>query len=338
MRIAVLDISGGGLGLGLGLVQLGHEVRYLGPEAWPGDPQGELDEQRRQLIEHHFAGEARCDDGDELLVVYGSFADELRAMHLQLYFDQRYCPEAPLRPTLNPLVYPARLQLALTWASAAPRVVVVDGSDARALREPVFEQLPNTTLLAREVGRTEQTAWRPFPFLYNPVLLWLETLRPEQEWLVPAERRAPQWDWGFCGTVDHPRYGDRRRRGIAEVQQCWPGGRGVVATTASFGDVLRVLQSVRCGLDLPGAGEICFRLHEYLALGVPVLRPSPFGVVLPVGVHRAIVAGPEQLAGLDVDAVRAIYRARYAPRAAAATLLAVAARMSPWDPVPASGP
>ncbi len=319
-------MCGSGLGLGLGLVQLGHEVRYRGPETWPGEPPGELAEQRRQLIEHHFAGEARCGDGDELLVVCGSFADELQGIHLHVQFDQRYSLEAPLRVTVNPLVYPARLQLALSWASAAPRVVVVDGSDSRAMREPVFEQLPHATLLAREVGRTEQTAWRPFPFLYNPVLLWLEMLRPEQEWLVPAERRTPQWDWAFCGTVDHPRYGDRRRRGLAEVQQGWPGGRGLVTTTASFGDVLRVLQSVRCGLDLPGAGEICFRLHEYLALGVPVLRPSPFGVVLPAGVQRAIVAAPEQLPGLDVDAVRAIYRAHYAPRAAAATLLSLVSR------------
>ena len=318
----MLDISGGGLGVGLGLAQLGHEVRYRGPEVAPGEPPSEFIEQRRQLIDHHFVGEARCGDGDDLLVVNGSFADELGAMHMQLHFDQDFCAEAPLRPTRNALAYPARLQFVLEWASAASRVVVVDGSDARTMREPAFEQMPHATLLAREVGRTEQTAWRAFPFLYNPVLLWLEALRPEQEWLVPAERRAPQWDWAFCGTIDHPRYGDRRRRGLAEVQQTWPGGRGVVATTAPFVDVLRVLQSVRCGIDLPGAGEICFRLHEYLSLGVPVLRPAPFGVMLPAGVQRAIVAAPEQLAGLDVDAVRAIYRARYAPRAAAAILLA----------------
>jgi hypothetical protein len=325
VRISLLDHSGCGLGLAIGLVQLGHRVRYIGQEPWPGDTHGEIDEMQRQLLARFCGGGAAAPDpADDLLVIMSSFADELQALHAGRYTGERVALDAPLRRSLNPLVYPVRLQQWFELAMAARQVVAIDCSDTRLLRETGFEQLRHCTTLAREVGCAEATAWRPLPFLYNPVLLWLEMLRPEREWLLPAAERRAQWDWAFCGTLQHARYGDRRARLVAELQQRWPALRGVVSTTAPFASVLKVLHSVRCGLDLPGEGELCFRLHEYLALGVPVLRPWPFGIAMPAGVERAIVTDPAALGELDLQAVRAIYQQSYAPRVAAETMLAAA--------------
>lgn len=89
----------------------------------------------------------------------------------------------------------------------------------------------------------------------------------------------------------------------------------------TFSDVLRVLQSVRFGLDLAGVGEMCFRLHECLLLGTPVWRPLASQVVLPRGLRNVVVRDPADVRVTDVDSVRAIYAQHYAPRAAATWLL-----------------
>lgn len=330
MRISLLDHSSLGLGLAIGLTQLGHQVRYVGPEPWPEDTPGEAELQRRQLLAHFLGGGAAAvDPGDDLLVIHASFADQLLTLHHGRYTRERADLGRPLRQTLNPLVYPARLRLWLQLAAAAPSLVAIDGSDARSPRETAFEQLPRCTLLARETGLDAGSPWQPWPFLYNPVLLWLELLRPEREWLAPKATRRPQWDWAFCGTVQHARYGDRRERLLAELQTRWPSLRGTVSTTAPFVEVLQLLQSVRSGVDMPGEGELCFRLHEYLALGVPVLRPWPFGITLPAGVGEAIVQDPASIDGLDCDQVRSIYQQCYAPRIAAEAMLAAVQQDAP---------
>ncbi|MEO6595262.1 MAG: hypothetical protein ABIP94_10965 [Planctomycetota bacterium] len=149
---------------------------------------------------------------------------------------------------------------------------MIDMSDKGAPREIGFEALPNATLFARECAVGDAGPWRPFPFLYNHVLLWLEHLRPAYEWFVPANQRRFVSDWAFCGTIEHPRYGDRRRLALVQAVQRWSQLRGAIATQIPFVDVLRMLQATQFGLDLPGAGELCFRLHESLALGTPVLR------------------------------------------------------------------
>ncbi|HLQ38717.1 MAG TPA: hypothetical protein VK348_12990 [Planctomycetota bacterium] len=326
MRIAFLDHSGCGLGLAIGLVELGHHVAYTGPQRWAGDPHGDVERMIRELLDRYCGGNTpRVDTDADLLVILDGFADLLDSLHAGRQVVCRIDLAAPLRATLNPLIYPERLRLWLQLASAARSVVAIDCSDLRGPCEPAFERLPHCALLAREVGRDETGPWRPFPFLYNPVLLWLEHLRPQREWLVPGSSRRATWDWAFCGTVDHPRYRGRRQALLQEVGRRWPGLRGCVPTTVPFAEVLRVLQSSRCGLDLPGAGELCFRLHECLALGVPVLRPWPFSIALPPGVEAAIVRDPAASPALDLEAVRAVHLQHYAPRVAAAALLANAA-------------
>ncbi|HEX5051831.1 MAG TPA: hypothetical protein VFZ65_08675 [Planctomycetota bacterium] len=322
-HVHLLDPTGCGLGLAVGLVGHGHAVRYRGPREWNCEA-GETHRMCGELA-RRFTGEPACESelGDcDLLVIVDVFADMLDALAHRLNAHAPMRPGDPLQSTSNPLVYPGRLRFWLEVAQRAPRVAVVDMSDAGGPHEVASELLPQAALFARECARDARGPWRPFPFLYNNVLLWLEHLRPETEWWVPGGQRRFVSDWAFCGTIDHVRYGDRRRRALARAVQRWPRLRGALATQIPFVDVLRVLQATKFGLDLPGAGELCFRVHESLALGTPVLRPEPGSVALAEGLERVVVADPYAWEGNDAQAVRSIYARSYGPGAAAAVLLA----------------
>lgn len=329
MRIEVVDPGGGGLGLAIGLGQLGHSVAHRGPTswregaAWPANCSRDL--QQRFCVP--WSADAPEPD---LLILVDVFADYLHALERRLGADAGAFVADPLDDRGGTLVYPDRLAWFCRRALAAPRVAVVDLSDASSPREVAFTALPHATLLARECPAAGDGRWRPFPFLYNHVLLWLELLRPAAEWWVPggARRRLHDGvfrDWAFCGTVEHPRYGDRRRRALAELVLRWPQLRGRVETSLPFADVLRVWQHVGFGVDLRGAGELCFRLHECLALGTPVVRPFATSIALPRGLRGVVADAPEDLAPLTPEAVRAVYERHYAPRAAATWLLAAVA-------------
>jgi hypothetical protein len=307
VRILVLDPSGCGLGLAIGLVELGHAVRHAGPRAWAETDVPEPVRCCRELAARFFGaqGGPLTAGSIDLLVVVDVFADLLAEVD----------PSKVVR-------HARRIQAQIDAAARAPRVVVFDASDCQKPRAAAFEQLPHAVLLAREVARGEAGRWQPFPFLYNNVMLWLEHLRPPREWWVPEKTRQRQWDWAFCGTLDHPRYGERRRRALAAVAQRWPELRSAVRTEASFVEVMEVLQGSRTGLDLPGAGELCFRLHECLALGVPVLQPQAPAIEFTPGLAPVLLSEP---ADLTADEVREIHLQHYAPSTAAARLLAALA-------------
>ncbi len=109
---------------------------------------------------------------------------------------------------------------------------------------------------------------------------------------------------------------------LSELPGKWPQLQGTVQAGASFLEVLRTLQSVRFGIDLPGIGELCFRLHECLALGTKVVRPTPGQIAVPRGLEAVVVRDPAELRDYQPDTVRAVYKALYSPRAAAAWFLA----------------
>ncbi|MBL9077609.1 MAG: hypothetical protein JNL08_08905 [Planctomycetes bacterium] len=323
MRIVALDPSGCGLGLCIGLADLGHDVTYHG--LWNGQPtDGFGTDLCRRFAGHRF-GTRRSDadlaariDGCDVLLGVDVFADYLHALTHAIDTAAPMDAADPFAPTRNPLVYPARLARWLDLAARAPRFAVVDASDAAGPREEAFAALPHAVCFARE-RTTPDPAWRPFPFLYNNVLLAVEHLVAERDWLLPRSS-ATDHDWLFCGTLRHPRYGDRRLRGIATAHRRWPQLRGHVVVDAPFVEVLNRMQRTRHCLDLPGAGELCFRLHEALATGTPLLRLAPGAVALPTGLADVVVQTP-LAAPIDPELVRTRYREHYAPRAAAATLL-----------------
>ncbi len=338
MRIHLFDPSGCGLGLAIGLVQLGHTVVHRGPSAW-NEAIGETNRLCRELAQH-WCGTAAVNAADaadcDLLVIVDVFADLLHALVHGIGALAPFDPTRPFADTRNPTVYPERLRFWSELTARVPRVVVVDMSDASAFREVGFEALPHATLLARECAGRGHDRWQPFPFLYNNVMLWVELMRPECEWWFPTSRRRRKWDWVFCGTIEHRRYEGRRQAALERVGQQWPCLRGHVVTQVPFVEVLGILQSARFGLDLPGAGEVCFRVHECLALGTPVLRPEPGRVCLAAGLASVVVGDPSELQGLDAEAVRSVYRASYAPRAAATAMLAAVAADDARLAVPAS--
>lgn len=338
----VVDPAGAGLGVAVGLCELGHEVRYRG--AWRSAarrarPRGEAERLRDELVAHVFGAEAQpvgpgsgsdLGDGVDLLVLVDVFADWLAVLE-RGYEDRAGEPlEHALQDDAGVAVYPERLRLYLEAAARAPRTVVVDLSDRDGPRETAFEGLPDATLLAREGAG--DGPWRPFPYLFHSTVLWLEYLQPTAAWLL-AERPAPVADWAFCGTLEHVRYGGRRREALRAIAARWPGLRGRVVHDAPFRDVLATLQCVRFGLDLPGAGEVCFRVHECLALGTPVWQPLATRVAWPDGLAPVRFRDPERPPALDAADVRTIYREHYSPRAAASRLLAsCAAAQAPAEP------
>lgn len=317
MRIEVVDPSGQGLGTAIGLLELGHNVHYVGSHS--SQKRDDVDCMRRQLIAHMFGAQQPANDDCELLVLVDVFADYLHSLH-EGFGPVGVDATDPLQDDAGTMIYPMRLQYFCDRAQAATHVAVIDMSDHRDQREVAFEALPNAQLFAREVHGAQEGAWRSFPFLYNLSMLWLEYLQPQGTWLVREDRQTA-WDWAFCGTVDHERYAHKRELAIALLGKRWPHLRGAVLGQQSFRDVVIALQSVRFGLDLDGVGEMCFRLHECLALGTPVWRPLSKQVVLPQGLRDVVVRDPEDVRVTEVDAVRAIYAQHYAPRAAAAWLL-----------------
>lgn len=337
MRVHLVDPSGHALGLALGLAEAGHRVAYARPLAWANGARDGFTAAIAELAQLRCGEPARfapLADADAVVLVdcFADRADDLSAArHLQ--------PQAPVHAwetTLDPRVYPMRLlamlQLGVAALAAAKPVVVLDTSDRDGPREPAFEGLPGAILLAREVAALDPGPWRPFPFLYNPTMLVLERARDAGAWLRPLQARRRGPDWAFCGTIDHPRYGSRRRQAIDAVQQRWPHLRGDVTGGVSFFEALQRLQAARCALDLPGAGRLCFRLHEALALGVPLFAPEfaaaepgneggTNAIVLPAGLEAAMFADPQAAIDGPSEQVLQVYREVYAPAAAVRRLL-----------------
>lgn len=275
---------------------------------------------RTELIERMFGGSEKPRGGSDLLVVVDVFGDYLQCL------DTGFGPEGvpvtdPMQDDAGVMVYPHRLQFLCERMQEADRVAVIDMSDHGAYREPALEFLPDARLLAREARGDEVGAWSPYPFLYNVAMLWLEYVQPQSCWLL-SQRSSPRWDWAFCGTLAHERYGQKRKAAVQVLASRYPHLTGGVLAKVPFHEVLGALQSVRFGLDLPGVGELCFRLHECLAVGTPVWRPFRRRVELPTGLRDVVAAEPDDLVVTDRDEVRSIYAEHYAPMAAARHLLA----------------
>jgi hypothetical protein len=340
MRVHLVDPSGHALGLALGLAEAGHRVDYARPLAWASGARGGFTAAIAELAQLRCGEPARfapLADADAVVLVdcFADRADDLSAArHLQ--------PQAPVHAwetTLDPRLYPMRLlamlKLGVAALAAAKPVVVLDTSDRAGPREPAFEGLPGAILLARESAALDPGPWRPFPFLYNPTMLVLERARDAGAWLRPLQARRRGPDWAFCGTIDHPRYGRRRKQAIEAVQQNWPHLRGDVAGGVSFFEALQRLQAARCALDLPGAGRLCFRVHEALALGIPLFAPrlawsdARDAILWPDALATVRFADPRAALDCPTDHVLEVYRDGYSTAAAARRLTAELAVASP---------
>lgn len=319
----IVDPSGLALGVAMGLVEHGHRVGYSRPLAWL-EPNDSVFTTACACVAQHHCGrhvDALDDLDADVIVLVDSFADNLQALVERQGTHHPFDARRPFAATLNPLVYPSRLAAYIEIASRAQQLVVIDCSDQFHPRETAFEAFAGATLLARECPRGGIGPWRPFPFLFNNALLALEHIRDKHVWWVPPERRQQVWDWTFAGTIDHARYGGRRTKAIEEVRLTWPTLRGNLVANGSFFAALRELQASRCALDLPGVGQLCFRLHESLTLGVPLFQQSSFSIHIAPGIDEVIADDPMAAAAISYEQVRRVQAECYSPRAAARFLL-----------------
>ncbi len=181
MRIEVVDPSGGGLGLAIGLAQLGHEVVHRGPTSRAQPNAQEMTRCSRDLQQRVLRAPQPGDGEADLLVLVDVFGDYLRSLQLGIGIMLDVVIDDPLQDGAGTLIYPHRLQYFCERAVAAREVAVLDCSDFGAMREVAFEAIPHAALFARECPAHGDGPWRPFPFLYNHAMLWLETLRPRGE-------------------------------------------------------------------------------------------------------------------------------------------------------------
>ena len=110
MEVTFFDPAATGLGVAIGLVELGHRVAYHGPEPWPGEEPSAVARLLEQLAQRFF-GAARAVDRQErdLLVVWDGFADALHARETGANREARYDPSRPMRSTIHPAILPVRL-------------------------------------------------------------------------------------------------------------------------------------------------------------------------------------------------------------------------------------
>ena len=324
MKISFIDLCGFGLGPAIGLKELGYDVHYFGGESFEKS-RNLLSKYKDELIVSVFGKESPPDPKADLLVVCDSFSDFKWALEEKIQLDAPWDPNNPFVRTINPLVYEKRLDKILSLCNSANAVCVIDGSDKIEPRENAFFSLNNALLLAREVPKGDANSkWIPFPYIYNFLILLLERTRERSSWFIPFEKRRYVWDWVFCGTINHPRYNNRRKILVEEVKRKWPRARFHILKEGSpFTNVLEVIQASLWGLDLPGGGELCFRLHEYLALGVPIFRPWPWSrVVVPEveGITSPTIDLKNRPSGISILKV---YEDYYVPKKAGEKLISL---------------
>jgi hypothetical protein len=320
VEISILDFPGVFLGPALGLVELGHRVRYfISGNPFHTEAAG-MGHEKVLIIDRAFGRGEPAPVWDADLVVYvESFSDAAWAMSIGCQLQAPYRPDDPLADSINPL------QLELRLVSLAPRLmqlknlVVVDMSDLHAPEHAAFASLPGIKL-RREKKKQSADRSRPFPFLYHPTLLALEYAADRDGWFLPRHKRTRAFDLYFAGSVDHPRYEGTRRESIDRIGRSWPGLRVGIDTGVPYNEVLARLQCSTAGIYLPGRGELCFRAHELLALGVPGFCLEPFGIYTAPGVERAL--STRFPPATTHEEVLEVYRESYSPRRSAEALLA----------------
>jgi hypothetical protein len=175
----------------------------------------------------------------------------------------------------------------------APRRVVIDTEDRMVLNESANEvDLYFKLQYAR--GGYGSPHIRPGGYVCLQPALY----RYRWNWREARRRIPPSHDvYGRFGTAAEKQ--DIRTRAIALLREQdrfgFQGGAGAVW----WGEYMDEMCEARVCLDLPGRGEFCYRLVEYLAVGACVIGPqleTELPVPLESGVH--LVRVPRNLDGL----------------------------------------
>ena len=312
MDIGVLDFGGNFVGPTLGLMSLGHQVRWFGARGVEAP----------MALTSRDAVAATPPLDAELLILAASFADESWAAEVGVQLDQPWDPKDPLRASINPQQRPVRDAWIDEYVDQK-KLVLVDVSDCGERLDPWFAR--------RGIVRfqRERPIWdwpvevEPFPFLYHPQMLELEFGGRLVDIVLSPEVRKDRDEVLFCGTVDHWRYFGSRRRELTILESQTLANAGVRVRVVPAGlpplELWRELQHARAGLYLHGRGQLCFRLHELAILGVPIVSPLPWGIEVPDAWHEILRSDLGDLpAPLEV---LSFYHDHYHPSRAAEWLL-----------------
>ncbi len=316
MRIGVIDVGGNFVGPAIGLQTLGHDVVYY--------HRGGLRPRLAAAVGHVSEGDAPFDA--DLVVVAASFTDEGICARDRTHVDDPLDPTDPLLTTGNPDHAALRDEWLADRLAATNASVVVDMSDRAGPTPPGFLALGDRHCKRElELDPTEPGtgAVASFPFLYHSIILELEFARELRSHIADPSRRAGLPALRFAGNVDHPRYAGQRRASLEALADRYPD-----LDVQTVGPGLPVLQTWRHlqegigGIYLAGSGALCFRLHEYAALGIPALAPDGVSPHLPEAWRHVLPRTVEEMRS-PVEMVR-FYRDHYHTAHAARWLLGIA--------------
>ena len=310
--LAFLDFTQTLLGPALALRRSGLAVHYFDGVRDPARIPG----YRKVLLESCFGAVAVEPCFTARRIIYSeSFSDAWWALQEGQQTDAPIVIEDPFAASIHPLQVDLRLEQLQPRLETVDDLVVVDMSDLAVPLHPKFLELPGTKL-KREIAPSAATELgiTPYPFLYNPVLLTLD-----YAWGLDActpDARTPLRDGWFCGTIGHARYGGRRKSALQAIVARHPGARFAIHD----GDVptlenLREVQRSRTVLHPPGRGTICFRTHEALRFGVPMLVEQRPQIALPELLQASFITELTDAEEASAAAVRC-YQECYSPEAA----------------------
>ncbi len=299
MEIGVLDYGGNFCGPALGLALRGHSVHYRGVGGFePGDPTLRHFAPTAPSQGGHPCFEAELEPilGAPLVIVAASFADETWCRELGIQGEAPVRPEDPLFASINPKQAEFRNRWLESRLGNIRRLVLVDMSDEGEL-DPWF-CAHGESQLKRELPLWEERAGvRAFPYLYHPQLLRVEFAGQLDQTRVSPQIFGRVGGAFFGGTLGHWRYGGRRRRILERVRRRYPKIPIQVAESGlTVLETWERMQWAQAGLYLPGKGELCFRLHELAAFGVPCWAPFEPSIQLPEAWLDVFRQDPEALA------------------------------------------
>ena len=310
MRIGILDVGGNFFGPAWGLKRLGHEIRYC-----PLGLADYLEELGRAL----FAYRDEPDFDVDLFVYAASFVDETWTAAAEIQPNAPVDPQQPMLPSIHPEQAKIRRRWLEERIARHPAVALVDLSDNDYFQDPWFEANGHWRFRRELATWRESEGVRAFPYLYQPALIWNEIVHGLESVHLPQGMRGVLDELVFAGCVDHWRYRGSRARALSAIGDQHPALKLRLEQRLPLGRVWELLQQARGGLYLHGGGQICFRLHELAALGVPALAPESFTVALPQGAESVLSNDPASLPAAT-DMLR-FYVQSYHPVHAAEALL-----------------
>lgn len=324
MHVSIIDIGGNFAGPALGIRSLGHRVTYFGT----GDA--------AERLAARLGGRTFAPDWEADLVVYAaSFADELWALEVGLQLEAPLSQSDPFFSTINPRQRIVRDRYLGEQLARVPELVLVDMSDTGERIDPLFLELGRHRFKRELPFYVREPEIHPFPFLYHPQLLSCEYERGLESLHVMWEDRGTEPGLLFAGMLDHWRYFGRRRQLFERFRHEHPGLRVEVWDSGRpLREVWEAMQRATGGLYLGGRGELCFRLHELAALGVPALRVEPWGIQVPGAWEEIVPTEPDRLP--SPARMLEFYLRHYHPVRAAEWLLGRIAAADPTRRSPAT--